>query len=155
MSGEAAAAAPPCEGTLEIDFNTIAFVLTAFVGMVQYVIQQRIHRQDNLDEERRRIAAATAARVRLQISEFTMKAMLLGNRARISYYVIFKDLFPELWEAAGMCTIPVGEHNLDVNSMRGEMTTGYIFRNPYIKYPEERTYTQADKQSAARGCRCL
>ena len=52
------AAASNCEGTLEIDFNTIAFVLTAFVGMVQYVVQQRIRRQDAIDEEERRFAAA-------------------------------------------------------------------------------------------------
>lgn len=129
-------ASSDCEGTLEIDFNTIAFVLTAFVGMVQYVVQQRIRRNDAIEEEGRRFAAAAAARVRLQMSEFTMKAMLLANRIRLTYYIIFKDFFPALWDAAGMEELEVGEHNIKYWNCRAEMTTGYIFRNPYIRYPE-------------------
>eukprot|EP01043_Picozoa_sp_COSAG02_P014646 COSAG02_NODE_607_length_19608_cov_33.568968_5_plen_183_part_00 len=139
-TGEALAAVTPsvdCDGSLEIDFNTIAFVLTAFVGMVQYFVQVRIRRSDALQEQARSIAAAHAARVRTQMGEFTMKAMLLGNRIRCTQYIIFRDLFPTMWDATGMVMRAVGETNVEIPSYNAEMKTGYIFRNPYFKYPED------------------
>ena len=107
----ASAGASDCEGgTLEIDFNTIAFVLTAFVGMVQYVVQQRIRRQDAIDEEERRFAAAELARLQPHRRVVGVEDLPLGDRVRVVRFAIDA----EFGDLGGLTRVEVDPHDPQV-----------------------------------------